>query len=81
MIQRSYKGSTLESHAVPTLTTNGVGVGVVTTGDSEQYASVFECEKLGLVVSNKKEIFTKARKHNELLIKTRDADYRVIEIK
>ena len=78
LISKNYKGSTLESHAIPTITSGGsVGVGVVTTGDSEQYISAFDCEGLGSVVTDDKSIFTKAKKHNTLLIKTRDNDYRV----
>jgi hypothetical protein len=81
LISKSYKGSTLQSNAVPTVTSNGgVGVGVVTTGDSEQYISAFECEGIGTVISKNKEIFTKAKKNNILLVKFRGDDYRIENI-
>ncbi len=78
LISKNYKGSTLESHSVPTIGSNGsVGIGVVTTGDSEEYISAFNCENMGSVVTTDKEIFTKAKKQNTLLIQIRNRDYRV----
>lgn len=86
LITRSFKGSTLKSHAVPTvgMGANGqaiAGVGLVTTGDSEQFVTAFDCGNRGILVSESKEIFRKAKLENDLEVVFWKKDYKILDIK
>lgn len=86
LLEKSYKGSTLKSNAVPIVgagMNGGVvgGIGVSTSGESEQFITIFDCGKYGNLVSDKKEIFTKSKDKNNLLINFTKNDYRILEVK
>jgi hypothetical protein len=67
------KGSTLETNAVPVvgMAMNGsatVGVGLSTSGHSENFIGAFDCGNYDILISNDKEVFREAinilKKHN-----------------
>lgn len=78
LLTSSHKASTLETHAVPTVGANGtVGVGVVTTGDSECYTTIWECGKYGRLVSDDQNVFEYAKPKSILWLKKLDNEVRI----
>lgn len=81
LLSSSHKASTLETHAVPVVTGKGVGMGVVTTGESEKFTTIWECGKYGRLVADDEVIFQYAKPISELWIKCRDKECRIDGIK
>jgi hypothetical protein len=87
LLNRSYKGSTLETNAVPVvgMGMNGsatVGVGLATSGHSEDFISVFDCGNYGILISNDKEVFRKVKEkeNNKLNVYFGKNDYKILNI-
>lgn len=69
LLKASHSDSTLETHSVPTVTSNGdVGVGVVTTGDDESYTTIWDCGEYGRLVTDDEDVFRWAKKSSTLII-------------
>ena len=83
LLNQNYKSSTLQTHSVPVATGNGIGMGMVTTGEDEKYITVWDfcfcilCGKYGRLVADDKEIFRLAKDTSTLLIKEKDGEYRI----
>lgn len=72
LIQKFFRGSTLKTNSVPSVTSKGqFAVGVVTTGETEQHITIWECEKLGTITSTSNELYRLGR-HQETLIIAKD---------
>ena len=87
LLNRSYKGLTLETNAVPIvgMGMNGgatVGVGLSTSGHSEDFISVFDCGNYGILISNDKEVFRKAKEkeNNKLTVYFGKNNYKILNI-
>lgn len=85
MLSRSFKGSTLETNAVPVvgMGMNGganVGVGLATSGHGEEFISSFDCGDYGILISDDKEIFRKAKENNRLTVYFGKNDYEILNI-
>jgi len=85
LLSRSFKGSTLETNAVPVvgMGMNGgatVGVGLTTSGHSEEFISSFDCGDYGILISDDKEIFRKAKENNWLTVYFGKNDYKILKI-
>ena len=85
LLSRSFKGSTLETNAVPVvgMGMNGgatVGVGLATSGHGEEFISSFDCGDYGILISDDKEIFRKAKENNRLTVYFGNNDYKILDI-
>jgi hypothetical protein len=85
LLNRSFKGSTLETNAVPVvgMGMNGganVGVGLATSGYSKEFISLFDCGNYGILISDNKEIFRKAKENNKLTVYFGKNDYKILDI-
>jgi hypothetical protein len=85
LLNRSFKGSTLETNAVPVvgMGMNGgatVGVGLATSGHGEEFISSFDCGDYGILISDNKEIFRKAKENNRLTVYFGNNDYKILDI-
>jgi hypothetical protein len=85
LLSRSFKGSTLETNAVPVvgMGMNGgatVGVGLATSGHGEEFISSFDCADYGILISDDKEIFRKAKENNWLTVYFGNNDYKILDI-
>jgi hypothetical protein len=85
LLNRSFKGSTLETNAVPVvgMGMNGgatVGVGLTTSGHGEEFISSFDCGDYGILISDDKEIFRKAKENNWLTVYFGNNDYKILNI-
>jgi hypothetical protein len=85
LLSRSFKGSTLETNAVPVvgMGMNGgatVGVGLATSGHGEEFISSFDCGDYGILISDDKEIFRKAKDNNLLTVYFGNNDYKILNI-
>jgi hypothetical protein len=85
LLSRSFKGSTLETNAVPVvgMGMNGgatVGVGLTTSGHGEEFISSFDCGDYGILISDDKEIFRKAKENNRLTVYFGKNDYKILDI-
>jgi hypothetical protein len=85
LLSRSFKGSTLETNAVPFvgMGMNGgatVGVGLATSGYSKEFISLFDCGNYGILISDNKEIFRKAKENNKLTVYFGNNDYKILDI-
>lgn len=77
LISASHAASTRRTHAVPVANGNGgVGVGMVTTGESEKFTTIWYQQEFGQIVCDDKNIFRWAKDPSDLLIKVRGDDYR-----
>ena len=86
LLSRSFKGSTLETNAVPVvgMGMNGgatVGVGLATSGHGEEFISSFDCGDYGILISDDKEIFRKAKDNNLLTVYFGNNDYKILNIR
>lgn len=73
LVSKSYRGSTLDTHAITSVNMNGeVSVGTITSGEAEEYTTIWECTE-GTLISHEEEIFHKSKSKHMLLLK----DYRV----
>lgn len=85
LLSRNFKGSTLETNIVPAVgmgINGGVmgGVGLVTSGHSEEFISLFDCGKYGILISEDKEIFRKAKENNKLNVYFGEKNYKILDI-
>jgi hypothetical protein len=85
LLNRSFKGSTLETNAVPVvgMGMNGgatVGVGLATSGHGEEFISSFDCGDYGILISDDKEIFRQAKENNWLTVYFGNNDYKILDI-
>jgi hypothetical protein len=87
LLNRSYQGSTLKTDAVPVVGVgmNGyatVGVGLVTSGHREDFISVFDCGNYGILISDNKEVFRKAKEkeNNKLTVYFGNNNYKILNI-
>jgi hypothetical protein len=85
LLSRSFKGSTLETNVVPVvgMGMNGgatVGVGLATSGHGEEFISSFDCGDYGILISDDKEIFRKAKENNWLTVYFGNNDYKILNI-
>ena len=85
LLNRSFKGSTLETNAVPVvgMGMNGgatVGVGLATSGHGEEFISSFDCGDYGILISDDKEIFRKAKENNRLTVYFGNNNYKILDI-
>lgn len=85
LLNRSFKGSTLETNAVPVvgMGMNGgtaVGVGLATSGHGEEFISSFDCGDYGILISDDKKIFRKAKENNWLTVYFGQNDYKILDI-
>jgi hypothetical protein len=85
LLSRSFKGSTLETNAVPVvgMGMNGgatVGVGLATSGHGKEFISSFDCGDYGILISDDKEIFRKAKDNNRLTVYFGNNDYKILNI-
>lgn len=82
LLSQNYIGDTRETNTVPVVTgKGGVGVGVVSTGESEKYITVWDCGKYGKLVANNEQIFRFSREKATLLLKQKGDEVRIIGIK
>jgi hypothetical protein len=85
LLSRSFKGSTLETNPVPVVgmgMNDGatVGVGLATSGHGEEFISSFDCGDYGILISDDKEIFRKAKENNYLTVYFGNNDYKILDI-
>ena len=84
LLNRSFKGLTLETNTVPVvgMGMNGgatVGVGLA-SGHGEEFISSFDCGDYGILISDDKEIFRKAKENNKLTVYFGNNDYKILNI-
>ena len=85
LLNRSFKGLTLETNTVPVvgMGMNGgatVGVWLATSGHVEEFISSFDCGDYGILISDDKEIFRKAKENNKLTVYFGNNDYKILNI-
>ncbi len=82
-LERSnFTPSTLQTHAAPTVTSNGdIGMTFYQTGHTEKNSTVWNCGPLGRLSSDNKEVFRWAKEKSILLTKTRGEETRIIGVK
>lgn len=77
LVSANFTGSTLRTSAVPVVTGKGVGMGAVTTGNPEQYITLWDCGEYGRLVVDDKNLFRIARPKMTLYLKKRGDEVRV----
>lgn len=80
LLSNNFKSSTRRSHAVPVATGNGVGVGMVTTGEDEKYITVWDCGKYGRLVADDETVYRWAKPKSILFLKAKDGKARIVGI-
>jgi len=86
LLSRSFKGSTLKMNAIPVVGMGmkggvNVGTGLATSGHNEEFISSFDCGDHGILISEDKEVFRKAKENNKLTVYFIKNDYKILDIK
>jgi len=74
LLSRSFKGSTLEINAVPVIDMG------MNSGRGKEFISLFDCGNYGILISDNKEIFRKAKENNRLTVYFGNNDYKILDI-
>lgn len=80
LLNIQHRSSTLETHSVPVVTTNGFGVGMVTTGEDGEFVTIWDCGKYGRLVADDEEVFRWAQPKSNLIVKEKDNEVRIYGI-
>ena len=81
LVSGNFQPSTVKTNTVPIVSSNGnLSFGVLTTGESEKYITVWDCGKYGRIVCEDEKVFRFAKPRSMLVVKQLDDELRIVDI-
>lgn len=80
LISGSFSPSTSEIQPAPVVTTKGLGVGFIPRGNPERRTTVWECNGVGRVLTDNKEVYRFAKDASTLILRVGKVDVEVLGI-